>query len=851
MYRMPRFCFYSLSLFVSVKFVLRLLICSFGLALWIGVGSMEPRSAWAQQRPALTTSDLEDQPIIRRVRITGNDAIRTTRLRQRIQTQANRRVLSIPGFTWWRWIYQFGDAIGGRVGNAFQSSGEAPAYLDPAMVDNDVERLRVFYEQQGFREAKIESEVKTLSNERVTVHFRIDEGPPTYLRSLTYNGLRDVPESVRTEVVDESIFDDATPADDNPFKILIENQRYEPPLLLEERQRVLRALRNGGYAGASRDSIRALVFTPQPDSFDVQMRVRPGPRYRFGDVHFDVQGPMPDDGTRTATLDVDVDSSAGPAPTVSATIRSERRLSPALLERALRFTPGEYYSQEQLMATKRRLEGTGAFTFTNLRPQLSDTLTATDTGEAFLPIRVEARTRERHQLRAETFALQREVVSDVESELGLGVGLTYENTNVLGGGERFQMRTAASVATNLDSLTSVQLEASPSLTLPYLVYPFGGLDDWFRPLDARTRISLSALTARRDDLRLRIRARLGAQLRLELDHTESRSSLIDVVDLTVSNPDTLDQFSERFLDRVIGPGDGTGITDPVQRTQIIEDYTEPQFNSALRYTLQSITANPLRRKQGHVYEGAFEIGNVIPLALDWFAFSPGSLTSTVPGFGGQSLLYRPYLRGQVDMRRYMPLGGGRSTLALRAFGGMAHPFGIPDVVPFDRRYFSGGGTSVRGWGLRELGPGSTTLLAPGATAQPNADTDVANILGGDIKLEANVELRTRVIRSLLTAEWLLTGFADAGNVWFGPRNPGLASAATDDQPERASGRFRLATAPKEIGVGAGLGLRIAWEFFIVRLDLAYRMHDPSPLNDDVFRNGFHNPRLHFGIGHAF
>ena len=633
----------------------------------------------------------------------------------------------------------------------------------------------------------------------------------------------------------------------NPFKQIV-NQRYETPLLLEERQRVLRELRNGGYAAVSRDSIRALVFTPQPDSFDVRMRVRPGRRYRFGDVYFEIDGPLPDAEPRTATLSVPIDSSTGYVPTVSATIRNERRLSPALLERALQFTPGDYYSREQLLATKRRLEGTGAFTFTNLTPQLSDTLQTVSNNEALLPIRIRARTRERHQLRAETFALQREVVSDAESELGLGVGLTYENANVLGGGERFQLRTAASVATNLDSLTSVQLEAEPSLTLPYLIYPFDRFDDWFNLIDTRTRISLSGLTARRDDLRLRIRARLGAQLRLELDHTESLSSFIDVVSISISNPDTLDQFSERFLNRVLGPGDGTGITDPVQRRRILEDYTEPQFNSALRYTLQSITANPLRRRQGHVYEGSFEIGNVIPLALDWFAFSPGSLTSTVPGFGGQTLLYRPYLRGQVDLRRYIPLGSGRSTLALRAFGGMAHPFGIPDVVPFDRRYFSGGGTSVRGWGLRELGPGSTTLLAPG-TPQPS--NEIANILGGDIKLEANVELRTRVIRQLLAANWLLVGFADAGNVWFGPRNPGLATAATDDQPARASGRFQLATAPQELGVGAGLGLRIAWEFFIVRFDVAYRMHDPSPLNDDVFHNGFHDPRLHFGIGHAF
>ena len=804
--------------------------------------------AYAQQRPVLTTKSLSDQPVVRDVRITGNEAIRTARLRQRIQTQANRQVLGIPGFTWWRWMYQLGDTVGGRVGDAFQAGGEAPAYLDPGLVDNDVERLRVFYEQQGFRSADIRAEVvEGDDSEHVTVRFRIDEGPPTYLRSLEYRGLQGVPEPVQASVVNESVFEGATPDDDNPFKLNISGQRYETPLLIEERQRVLQALRNGGYAAVSRDSIRALVFTPQPDSFDVRMRVRPGQRYRFGDVQFTVEGPLESGELREATLEVPVDSSTGYAPTVSATIRNERRLSRSLLERALQFTPGNYYSREQLLATKRRLEGTGVFTFTNLSPQLSDSLRTAPNGEAFLPIRIRARTRERRRLRAETFALQREVVSDVESELGVGVGLTYENANVLGGGERFQLRTAASVATNLDSLTSVQLEAEPSLTLPYLVYPFGWLDEWFTLADTRTRLSLSGLTARRDDLRLRIRARLGAQLRLELDHTESLRSFIDVVDLTISNPDTLDQFSERFLDRVLGPGDGTGITDPVQRRQIVEDYTEPQFNSALRYTLQSITANQLRRRQGHVYEGSFEIGNVIPLALDWFAFSPGSLTSTVPGFGGQSLLYRPYVRGQADLRRYIPLGGGRSTLALRAFGGMAHPFGIPNVVPFDRRYFSGGGTSVRGWGLRELGPGSTTLLAPG-TPQPNGN--IANILGGDIKLETNVELRTRVIRSLLAANWLLTGFVDAGNVWFGPRNPGLATSG-NGQPGRASGRFRLATAPQEIGVGAGLGLRIAWEFFIVRLDLAYRMHDPSPRNDDVFRNGFHDPRLHFGIGHAF
>ncbi len=802
----------------------------------------------------LDTADLEDQPIVRSVVIEGNDEIRTSRLRGRLQTQANRRILGIPGFTWWRWVYKTGDAIGGRIGTAMRSSGEPPAHLDSTLIDGDLERLRAFYEQQGFREATIDAEVRASRYEdRVTVAFQIDEGPATYLRSIEYSGLAGAPESVQREVVNESIFEEGTPDPSNPFKLYLDDQRYETPKLLEERQRVLQALRNGGYAGVSRDSLRAFVFTPRPDSFDVQLQMRTGPRYRFGDVQFDIEGPSRTASQRNDTLDVPVDPRAGHTPTVTATFSNERRMSPSLLRRALQFTPGTYYSQERVLATKRRLEGTGTFTFTNLSPQLEDTLRVNSSGEVFVPIQVSGRTRERHQLRAETFALQREVVTDVENELGLGLGLTYENANLLGGGERFQMRTAASIATNLDSLTSMQLEVAPSVTLPYLIGPFSGLDQWFRLVDTRTRVSLSALTARRDDLRLRIRARIGAQVRLELDHTESLRSLIDVTDLSISNPDTLDQFSERFLDRVFGTGEDGGLTDPVQRNQILEDYTEPQFNSAIRYTLQSMTANPLRRNQGHVYEGTAEVGNLVPLALDRFVFSPSTVSSTLPGFGDQELIYRPYVRVQADARRYLPLSSS-TTLAMRAFGGMAHPIGIPNVVPFDRRYFSGGGTSVRGWALRELGPGGASVAAQPDASTMNAaptDAEVANLLGGDVKLEANIELRTRIIRRLLAADWLLTGFVDAGNVWFGPRNPGFGSQSEEPLPARATGRFRFPEAATEIGVGSGVGLRLAWEFFVMRLDVAYRVHDPSPLQDDLFRNGLRNPRLHFGIGHAF
>jgi outer membrane protein assembly factor BamA len=139
--------------------------------------------------------------------------------------------------------------------------------------------------------------------------------------------------------------------------------------------------------------------------------------------------------------------------------------------------------------------------------------------------------------------------------------------------------------------------------------------------------------------------------------------------------------------------------------------------------------------------------------------------------------------------------------------------------------------------------------------------DITGILGADIKLEASMEMRTTLLRNILAADWVGATFLDVGNVWFGPRNRGfgrdvLENGATAPQAGDISslnrrGRFQGLGALTDVGVGTGVGLRIEWEYLIVRFDLAYRLHDPSPQNDDIFSDTFEGPLLHFGIGHAF
>jgi outer membrane protein insertion porin family len=753
----------------------------------------------------------------------------------RVRTQPNRRFLGIPGLTWWHWLYQVGEsgAVGRWAGNTLMAMGEAPAVLSPSVVRSDVERLTMFFRQEGFRAALVEAVVDTLdSGRRARVTYVLQPGHPTFFRNVRFDGLVNLTDEQRARLARGSLIRGGRSQDEGVPVIDVRSQRYSETLMLEERRRLLTFLRNEGFADVTRDSIRALVFPLPGDSVDVTFQVGTGDRYRFGGVHVDVGGPETDVTARADTIRHDQHGAGA----IVSVISGDGRLRPALLARTLQAEPGAWYDQSRLLTTKRRLEATGLFSFTDIS---TDSVGVGYDGTPTLAHRISLQTRPRHQIRLETFMLQRNsVLTGSENEIGTGVAATYENVNLFGSGEAFRVRTSGSIAADIESRisTSAQTEVSASLAYPYLVRPFAGIERALDLYDARTLLSVSLLAARREELRLIIRGRGSARFRLEMQHSPTISSLVDLVDFSLSNPDTLLGFRREFLDVVLDPLEG----DPVQRAQIIEDYTQPQINNALRYTARSSRVNPLLRDRGYAYEASFEVGGNLPYMMDRFLFTPGAVEGSLPGlpfFRGQRedirLIYRQYARFLVDARQYRPLARN-TTLALKATGGLAHPTGGANVVPFDRRFYAGGGSSVRGWGLRELGPGSASFLASGT----GTAGEFTNLLGGDIKLEAGAEIRQRVIRNLFAADWSAVAFADAGNVWLGPRNPG-----TDD------GRFHYDRFYSEIGVGSGLGVRLAWDYLILRLDAGYKVYDPAQQKSGIFPDGM-KPVFHFGIGHA-
>ncbi|MGK2864865.1 MAG: BamA/TamA family outer membrane protein, partial [Chitinophagaceae bacterium] len=187
----------------------------------------------------------------------------------------------------------------------------------------------------------------------------------------------------------------------------------------------------------------------------------------------------------------------------------------------------------------------------------------------------------------------------------------------------------------------------------------------------------------------------------------------------------------------------------------------------------------------------------------------------------------------------------KSSMAFRAFAGAGYEFNSTrnpqkrNNLPFFKEYFSGGPNSMRAWALRRLGPGSTLKEFKDSLGTPDRY--------GDIQLEANAEFRFPIGKPLgIKVNGAL--FTDIGNIWFMKSAP--------DRP--AEEIFNLSRLWTDIGIGAGGGLRIDFDFFVIRFDYSYRVKDPSPaLSDAAFQNKwfsysfFKGAQFQLGIGYPF
>ena len=127
---------------------------------------------------------------------------------------------------------------------------------------------------------------------------------------------------------------------------------------------------------------------------------------------------------------------------------------------------------------------------------------------------------------------------------------------------------------------------------------------------------------------------------------------------------------------------------------------------------------------------------------------------------------------------------------------------------------------MRAWGLRQLGLGSSQFYDTSSKSQ-NFDRF------GDLQLETNFEYRFNIVQ-LGTYKIGSALFTDMGNIWN-----------TRDTKQDPNAGFKLERLYKDLAIGVGTGLRIDFNYFLIRIDYAVKMKDPTR----NYNNGwldFHN-----------
>jgi len=203
----------------------------------------------------------------------------------------------------------------------------------------------------------------------------------------------------------------------------------------------------------------------------------------------------------------------------------------------------------------------------------------------------------------------------------------------------------------------------------------------------------------------------------------------------------------------------------------------------------------------------------------------------------------------------------RVCIATRLFAGANIPLGnSTESAPLSEAFYAGGPNSLRASEPYAYGPGNFH------STKYNQNFFHA----GDVKLEANIELRFPLV-------WKLYGavFVDAGNVWNWYNISDVLSSEeyalfiermgiTEELQNGIIGNKNIA---KQIALGTGTGLRLDIDGLVIRLDLGVGIHAPYQTykytkegKPDLSRpiNSYYNMptfldglRLNFSIGYPF
>jgi hypothetical protein len=678
-----------------------------------------------------------------------------------------------------------------EYGNALMRTGNPVVLLDSSLVEKSRKNMKGYLINHGFFDAEVDFSITT-KDKKASISYEIEENKPYIL------------DSVYTRIDNSEIQGLISSFSSNSF--LKKGQIYNQDNITEERNRLEELLKNKGYYMFSKSYINFIAYQDtaaksirieqviQKPAFAESHQV-----YTLDSISLQINPPSDEFADRRIlTKYQGIDFSF-----------YRDRYSAKILASRIQLQKGKPYNRIEALETQRLINSLDLFRFVNI---------TFDTLGTSLNAAIYTQPNQKYQL---TNQLGMTITEQLP---GPFFSTALRNRNFFRAGELLELNFRAGLegvasATGQGVYQSSEINTSLSVIFPRFLIPFSPKTlQQYGKYNPNTRVQFGYLSTNRPEYN---RNAINGQLGYTWSTRNNRQSFtINAADVSyIRTPYIQDEFLG-ILENLQNDGNNLIWSFLPSLISSFSGQTLINFN---RYGDFSARKASLLRVFGESGGTTLNFTNVRrndSPEIDYANFQ--------------------WLKGQVDYRRYYPISK-KQTLAYRLNFGMARPYGVSaGILPYEKYFFAGGGTSIRAWQARRLGPGSSTPITG-----PGGNYDYRNEQPAEMILESMFEYRRK-----LFSYFDMAVFLDAGNSWMIGR---------DDA--RPGADFRYDRFYKEIAVGTGAGLRMDFDFLVIRLDLAIKALDPARQEGErwILDNIRFNKPLgekgqtvfNFGIGYPF
>ncbi len=711
----------------------------------------------------------DDQHLLASVRIKNKaSSVGRDELKPYLRQHENLRIL---GF--WKFhlgLYNLsGKSDKKGINTWLRRIGEEPVVFDPYLVEQSDQQLALFLKNRGYFQARVEDTVLYVSPKKAKVVYTINPGPRYRLNRVDF------------AIADDSLIKRVH--SDTINTLLKRGRPFSVAVHQEERERITRDLRNQGFyafneeyiyflsdstVGAHRvnDSLFIIPPVQAPGNKD-SLHHR---RYRIRNVVFHVG-----EGNENLLISGQEDVSGQDTLELQNCIivhQGTLPFKPELLTNSNYIFPGDLYNADLVERTQSLLRGLRLFKYINVRFR-ETTTGVTPLGEKLLDCVIQLSPG-----KYQSYTVDLEGTNS-SGNLGAAGSFTYQHKNLFRGGELFSLNTRLAqenqfVSSSQSQFNTLEVGTEASIVLAKFWLPLK-IERFRQRYNPKTTIALAYNYQNRPDYTRTIaNVRMGYNWRSSKYVTHSFYPLeFNLVNIPQVNDDFWDLIEDTFLE------------------YSYQDHLIVDMSYSYLMNQQILGENT---DFWYFKTNVESAGNLLDLVSPlWNSGNNNSYNELL------GIRYAQYVKTDLDLR-YHNLIDSNNSIVYRFFGGIGVPYGNYNVLPFEKRYFSGGANSIRAWPVRGLGPGSYS-----------DDSSSFYNQTGDIKLEFNVEYRFKLF-------WLLEGalFMDVGNIW------GLSEDTSLD-----GGVFKLNTFASQLAVGTGFGTRFDFKYFIFRVDMGLKTYDPS------------------------